>query len=407
MVKKIAVVMMMTLVAGLCFAQQPRVAVAPFTATGGNAASDAEAIAEIFGLELQARNVVRVYTRGNILSVMNENYFQMSDLSSDEKTASIGKAANADWVVRGQVQNIGARIVVTATLLDVNTLEIIGGAPMYLNAIEEVATRMEGFITTITQRITSGSAVSAVPQRPGQTSAPDNFVRVEGGTFQMGSASGGDNERPVHSARVKSFYMGKYEVTQREWTEIMGSNPSNFMGDDLPVEMVSWHDAIEYCNKRSLREGLTPAYRGSGNSVACDLSASGYRLPTEAEWEYAATGGANGAYLTYSYSGSNSVDGVGWYENNSSGWTHPVGTIQPNDLGIYDMSGNVWEWCWDWYGNYPSGSQTDPIGPASGLSRVLRGGSWNSSAQGLRSANRDYGTPTNRFSFSGFRLVRP
>jgi TolB-like protein len=154
--KRIITVMVMVLAAGLCFGQQARVAVAPFTATGGNAESDAETIAEIFGLELQAKNVVRVYTRGNIMSVMSENRFQMSDLSSDEKTASLGRAANADWVVRGQVQKLGAIIVVTASLLDVNTLEIMAGAPMYLNAIEEAAVKMTDFITTITGRITGG-----------------------------------------------------------------------------------------------------------------------------------------------------------------------------------------------------------------------------------------------------------
>jgi formylglycine-generating enzyme required for sulfatase activity len=201
--------------------------------------------------------------------------------------------------------------------------------------------------------------------------------------------------------------MGKYEVTQKEWVEIMGSNPSEFKGDNLPVEMVSWHDVIEYCNKRSLREGLTPAYRGSGDTVTCDLSASGYRLPTEAEWEYAAKGGVNGAYLTYSYSGSNSVDSVGWYEGNSGDRTRPVGTKQPNDLGIYDMSGNVWEWCWDWYGDYPGGSQTDPAGPASGSARVLRGGGYFNSAQDLRSATRHSYPPAYGDSHRGFRFVRP
>jgi TolB-like protein len=165
---KIIAAAVMILAAGLCFGQQARVAVAPFTASSGNAESDAETIAEIFGLELQAKNVVRVYTRGNIVSVMNENRFQMSDLSSDDKTAAIGKAANADWVVRGQVQKLGAVIVVTASLLDVNTLEIMGGAPMYLNAIEEAATKMTTFITTITQRITDrgGGGAAQGPQRP-------------------------------------------------------------------------------------------------------------------------------------------------------------------------------------------------------------------------------------------------
>jgi formylglycine-generating enzyme required for sulfatase activity len=407
--KKIVLGFTLAFLCGVCFAQQARVAIAPFTATSGNAASDAETIAEIFGLELQAKNVVRVYTRGNILAVMNENKFQMSDLSSDEKTASLGKAANADWVVRGQVQKLGNLIVVTASLLDVNTLEIMGGAPMYLNTIEEAAVKMDGFITTITQRISAGSGRTGAPpaQRAGQSAAPGNFVFVQGGTFQMGSTSGGDNdERPVHSVTVKSFYMGKYEVTQKEWVEIMGSNPSNWKGDNLPVERVTWYEVIEYCNKRSLREGLTPAYRGSGDSVSCDLNASGYRLPTEAEWEYAARGGAKGAYLTYEYSGSNSVESVGWYTENSGGRTHPVGMKLPNDLGLFDMSGNVWEWCWDWYGDYAPGARTDPTGPASGSIRVLRGGGWNSSAGYLRSAFRDGYTPSYRGSNSGFRLVR-
>ncbi|MDR1903638.1 MAG: DUF1566 domain-containing protein [Treponema sp.] len=166
MVKKIVFVCIFVFLYGVCFAQQARVAIAPFTATSGNATSDAETIAEIFGLELQAKNVVRVYTRGNIMDVMNETKFQMSDLSSDEKTASLGKAANADWVVRGQVQKLGSVIVVTASLLDVNTLEIMGGAPMYLNAIEEATVKMGDFITTITQRISGGSGGRTAVQRP-------------------------------------------------------------------------------------------------------------------------------------------------------------------------------------------------------------------------------------------------
>jgi formylglycine-generating enzyme required for sulfatase activity len=243
---------------------------------------------------------------------------------------------------------------------------------------------------------------SAPPERP----IPADMVRVEGGAFQMGSTNGYDNEKPVHSVTVKSFYMGKYEVTQKEWAEIMGTNPSKFKGDDLPVENVSWYDAIEYCNKRSLKEGLTPAYRGSGDSITCNFSATGYRLPTEAEWEYAAKGGDKD-YLTLSYSGSNNADAVGWHTDNSGGRTHPVGTKLPNDLGLFDMSGNVWEWCWDWYGDYPASARTDPAGPASGALRVLRGGSWNIYAQYLRSAFRGYNTPSLRDSYGGFRLVRP
>ena len=241
---------------------------------------------------------------------------------------------------------------------------------------------------------------AATPQRP----IPANFVRVEGGTFQMGSNSGISNEKPVHSVTVKGFYMGKYPVTQKEWFEVMGTNPSNFKGDNLPVESVSWFDAVEYCNKRSIKEGLTPAYSGSGNNITCNWNANGYRLPTEAEWEYAAKGG-NRDPMVYEYSGSNSVDTVAWYTSNSSS-TKPVGTKAPNSLGLYDMSGNVWEWCWDWYGSYPSGPQTDPRGASSGSDRVIRGGSWGGAAQYVRSALRGSNTPSNRGYYLGFRLAR-
>jgi formylglycine-generating enzyme required for sulfatase activity len=226
------------------------------------------------------------------------------------------------------------------------------------------------------------------------------LVKVDGGTFSMGEDSS------AHQVTVGSFYMGKYEVTQREYQAIMGTNPSYFKGDNLPVEEVSWYDAVEYCNKRSIKDGLTPAYRGSGNNIVCDFTVSGYRLPTEAEWEYAAKGG-NKDTQVYEYAGSNSVDTVAWYEGNSGGKTHPVGTKQPNVLGLYDMSGNVWEWCWDWYGAYSSGAQTNPMGASSGAYRVFRGGSWSLNGQYLRSAYRLYNTPSGRDFSIGFRLLRP
>jgi formylglycine-generating enzyme required for sulfatase activity len=235
--------------------------------------------------------------------------------------------------------------------------------------------------------------------------APADMVLVEGGTFQMGSDDGDSNEKPVHMVTVKSFYIGKYEVTQKEWTEAMGSNPSRFKGDNLPVEQVSWYEAIEYCNKLSLKEGLTPAYRGSGDSVVYDFNASGYRLPTEAEWEYAAKGG-NQDSISYEYSGENNVDSVAWYSGNSGNRTHPVGTKQPNSLGLYDMSGNVYEWCWEWYGNYTSGAQTNPAGASLGTYRVLRGGSWSSTAGVVRSAYRGSDSPSYRIYYIGFRLAR-
>jgi formylglycine-generating enzyme required for sulfatase activity len=222
------------------------------------------------------------------------------------------------------------------------------------------------------------------------------FVRVDAGTFSMGG----------NQVRIsKGFYMSDHEVTQKEWVDVMGSNPSYFKGDTLSVESVSWYEAIEYCNKRSVKEGLSPAYTVSGTNVTWNKNASGYRLPTEAEWEYAARGGNKSK--GYEYSGSSSVDGAAWYTGNSGGKTHPVKTKSANELGVYDMSGNVREWCWDWYGSYGSGAQIDPTGASSGTDRVNRGGSWDDSAANVRSAARGYNTPSYRFSYRGFRLVRP
>jgi formylglycine-generating enzyme required for sulfatase activity len=237
-----------------------------------------------------------------------------------------------------------------------------------------------------------------------------SFIPVKGGTFTMGSpaseAGREADEGPQHQVTVSGFYMGKYEVTQKEWRDVMGNNPSDFKGNDLPVEQVSWFDAVEYCNRRSVMEGLEPAYTISGHTVTWNRNANGYRLPTEAEWEYAAKGGGKDNPV-FIYSGSNSVDAVAWYSSNSGGRTHPVGTKQANSLGLYDMSGNVWEWCWDWYGGYSSGSQTDPLGAATGSTRVVRGGAWSSGVMALRSARRGWTTPSYRYWYNGFRLVRP
>jgi len=243
----------------------------------------------------------------------------------------------------------------------------------------------------------------------GSGNAPDGMVRVEGGTFTMGSPAnepGRRDDEVQHQVTVSSFYMGKYEVTQKEYQEVMGTNPSRFKGDNLPVEQVSWFDAVKYCNKRSQREGLTPAYTIKGllgKKVTWNRNANGYRLPTEAEWEYACRAGTTTAYNT----GASISDNTGWYWDNSGKTTHPVGQKPANAWGLYDMHGNVDEWCWDWYGDYPSGAQTDPVGASSGSNRVWRGGSWNQSAQYVRSALRINLSPTLRINILGFRVLRP
>jgi len=233
---------------------------------------------------------------------------------------------------------------------------------------------------------------------------PEGMIFVKGGTFLMGSNDGDGIETPVHFVTVSDFYIGKHEVIQKEWQEVMVSNPSNFKGDNLPVERVSWYDAVEFCNEKSKVEGLTPCYYGSGENTICDFSANGYRLPTEAEWKYAAKGGTESE--NYKYSGSDSIDEVAWYDGNSGDKTHSVGGKQPNELGIYDMSGNVWEWCNDWYESYSSNSQTNPRGASSGSYRVFRGGSWRSIAKYCRVAIRYHSRPDYSYNFLGFRLLR-
>lgn len=218
---------------------------------------------------------------------------------------------------------------------------------------------------------------------------------VEGGTFQMGSndSEAYDWEKPVHSVTVSSFYMAETEVTQALWKAVMGTEPTYNggwetqygRGNNYPAYRVSWNDCQEFIRKLN------------------SLTGKNFRLPTEAEWEYAARGGnkSNGC----KYAGSNSIGSVAWYDDNSGSSTHEVRTKSPNELGLYDMSGNVWEWCQDWYGNYSSGSQTNPQGPSSGSGRVLRGGGWDGIAATCRVTNRDSSAPDRRIISNGFRVV--
>jgi formylglycine-generating enzyme required for sulfatase activity len=223
------------------------------------------------------------------------------------------------------------------------------------------------------------------------TSADDiEMVFVKGGTFTMGSNDGESDEKPTHQVTLSDFYMGKYEITQKQWRDVMGastslSDPSYFKNcDNCPVEQASWNDVQEFIKKLNQKTGKT------------------YRLPTEAEWEYAARGSSTGSATTYA--GSNNIDEVAWYTSNSGSKTHPVGQKKPNALGIYDMSGNVWEWCSDLYGNYSGGSQTNPQGATSGSIRVLRGGSWRNYASRCRVSSRYYFFGNGDCNY-GFRLA--
>ena len=233
---------------------------------------------------------------------------------------------------------------------------------------------------------TSGSVIT-IPVKDGISI---EMVKVEAGSFDMGATpemkKPYDWEKPVHRVTLtNNYYIGKYEVTQALWQAVMGSNPSYFKGDDLPVEQVSWNDCQDFISKLNAMTGKR------------------FRLPSEAEWEYAARGGKKSR--GYQYSGSNTLGDVAWYYGNSGPKTHAVGTKQPNELGIYDMSGNIWEWCQDWYDSYSSSPQTNPTGALSGSDRVYRGGSLDDSAGGCRTSYRGYYTPDCRYNNLGLRLV--
>ena len=216
------------------------------------------------------------------------------------------------------------------------------------------------------------------------------MAKVVAGSFFMGATSEQQNpysyEKPKHKVTLtRNYYLGKTEVTQALWTAVMGSNPSSFKGDNKPVERVSWDDCQEFISRLNAATGKN------------------FRLPTEAEWEFAARGGNNSRH--YQYSGSNNLFDVAWYTDNSSYTTQDVASKQANELGIYDMSGNVWEWCSDWHGSYSSNHQYDPAGPTSGSSRVYRGGSWDFNARDCRSSIRCGSTPGFRDGSLGLRLA--
>lgn len=251
---------------------------------------------------------------------------------------------------------------------------------------------------------------------PEQPVEQDDFVRISAGTFTMGSP---ENERwreadeVQHEVTLRSYLIGKHEILQSEYVTLMGNNPSHFKGDKLPVEMVSWYDAINYCNALSEHEGLTSAYIIVGKNVRWNREANGYRLPTEAEWEYACRAGTTSPFST----GRNiTVEQSNWYssypyiEGEGGGsyrrQTTEVDMFEPNTWGLYNMHGNVSEWCWDYYGAYNPQSQNNSVGPATGYNRVARGGGWYDYAKHVRSAYRSVAPPDYTDYKRGFRIAR-
>jgi formylglycine-generating enzyme required for sulfatase activity len=260
---------------------------------------------------------------------------------------------------------------------------------------------------------------------PCQPIPPPEMVSIPAGTFTMGSPVDEpgrfDRETQHQVTLTKAIYVSTYEVTQSEWQSVMGWNESCFPGTGKPVETVTWYDAVSYCNQRSTRDGYTPAYAITGATmdgnhviaatVIWNQAANGYRLVTEAEWEYACRAGSTTAFCNGGITNTEcspldpNLDLVGWYCGNASNTTHDCGGKTANAWGLKDMHGSVWEWCWDWYGDY-AGDATDPLGPPSGPGRVIRGGGWGYVAQNCRSAYRNNDDPFYRSGLIGLRLAR-
>ena len=347
------------------------------------------------------------YDRVDMASIMGEQNFQRTGMVSDAQIKKLGEMTGAQYVLIAEAALYDAQnIIITAKVLDVETGGVANSAPpAFANKDPE---KMQAACVTLAQKLlgkssfSSRSSYSSYNALSYNSSANQDFTEdawginmkmiwVEGGEFMMGCTSEqsdcDSDENNVRRVTVDGFYIGMLEVTQSQWEKVVGTNPSSWRGADLPVENVSWNDAMEFCRLLSNKTGRT------------------YTLPTEAQWEYAARGGkkADGT----KYAGSNMIDAVAWYDGNrGNSSTHPCGTKRANALGIYDMSGNVREWCKDWYSSsYTSYDTNNPTGPSSGSYRVNRGGSWSNYASYCRVAIRYSNSPGNRNYYLGFRVV--
>lgn len=316
--------------------------------------------------------------------------FDTSGEVKDSQIARIGQKLGVKYVAVVDISELLESLYVSARLIDVESGAIISTSEEYESDLtmpnvirlaekvgENLTSNNTGSYQGTSPNYSSGSSNLQV-ETFNVNGVPFEMVRVDGGTFSMGSYNGYSDEQPVHSETVGTFYIGKTEVTQRLWAAVMGSNPSYFRGENLPVDNVSWYDCQEFVERLSRITGRI------------------FRLPTEVEWEYAARGGNRSR--NYTYSGSDDVYRVAWYSENSGNTTHPVGQKLDNELGIFDMSGNVWEWCSD---NYSSSYSQ----PRSSANRVLRGGGWNYAAPYCRVAHRIAYSPGNRYNYCGLRLA--
>lgn len=348
-----------------------------------------------------------------LAELMKEQDYQTSGAVSDKYIAKLGQQFGVRYVLVADISEIFESIFISARMIDVQTAEIsastetsgnVEGIDGLTKLADEIVKSLIGsdLPTGNNSQISSGSNLSNSDFIETAAGLNMKMIFVEGGDFLMGATSeqgseADSDEQVIRRVKLDSYYIGECEVTQAQWAKIMGTSiyqqaskagqSSTYgVGPDNPMYYVSWEEAMAFCRELSRMTGRT------------------YCLPTEAQWEYAARGGkkADGS----KYSGSWSIDAVAWYDGNSGSSTHQVKYKRPNGLGIYDMSGNVWEWCADWYSNtYNVNETTNPVGPSSGSNRVLRGGGWGSYAKNCRVASRCYNTPGSRNGTYGFRVV--
>ncbi len=385
---------------------QTTIAVVDFNAHGVSV-HEAATLTDRLRNELFNTNKFRVLEREMMEAVLKEQGFQQTGCTSSECLVEIGQLIGVSQMIGGSIGKVGETYTVLLRVIDVETGEVVK------TATRDVSGRIDVLLTTTIPQIARDIAGQYIPESTDlkniNVADMANMIFVPGGTFSMGSNDGESDERPVHKVAVSDFYMDKYEVTNEQFCQFLNEKNNQVEGGVEWLEISSDDCKIEQRGNQYIpRSGYAghPVVGVNWYGANAYAEWAGKRLPTEAEWEYAARGGNKSQ--GYKYSGSNAAGSVAWYADNSGGKNHPVGTRQPNELGLYDMSGNVWEWCADWYGNdyYSNSPSANPTGPASGAARMLRGGSWSSRIHSVRCAYRGYRVPLYRYSSYGFRCVR-
>jgi formylglycine-generating enzyme required for sulfatase activity len=376
---------------------KPKLAVAPFSSSRYGRA---KLLTYLVSLEIAREGVYAVCPWALTAGGLSTQSGPRGGIMDGDYLSAVRRKTGAPYILTGDILSLGTSRRLMSSILNTRDGRAVSEANRdYRILAEDMAVLPEL------------AALLAEPW-PEAADPPEDLVLIEPGTFSMGSppweaARDGDEGR--RRVPVGGFYLGRYEVTQGEYEAVMGANPSRFRGADLPVEGVSWYDAILYCNARSLREGLSPVYTIGEREIVRDPEAGGYRLPTEAEWEYACRAGTETAFNRGAAITTAEANYDGNYPYNKSGKgvfrrkTTAVGSFAPNDWGLYDMHGNVYEWCWDAYGPYAAGTSLESPIAAEGL---IRGGSWYSEGRFLRSANRARAHHSGRADYIGFRVAR-